>query len=347
MSENTERTETAMAVVETNPLAKLNTLGSRLAKESRAKLDDDAAKARKSLEVLRDDATLPERLRQSVSDLVDQSSTERPDLGEMEVIWTPPRVMIAQPTTREEKRPEGSKNGALYTSEGKLLEQPWAMIPIYFYEEHVNFGEGGKAPVCRSMDGHLGSPFGVCNNCPHIPFGKQNGGRGEQRQSQCYSNIVTVALASDLSQVYTIQFGKTSKRAGTALLSWVRAQKRAWKQTYLIDTEKKTGNNNLYWIFQSKATGKDNPEDVQRVAKGLHDLYHCTRAIQLADWYSRPMQADQRAAAAEQSYDGSAFEAGMSGDGVEPDLDAAAPPVPSQNGKAGHKGSVRSSNKPM
>ena len=340
MSDNTD---TAMVPAGTTRLQTLNTLGARLAKEPMDKLTAAAVDARLAMEALRDDASLPATLRQSVSDLVDLSAAARPDLEEMNISWTPPRVSIAQPTTRDEKRPDGAKNGALFTTEGKLLEQPWSMIPIYFFEEHVNFGANGKTPVCRSLDGHLGSPFGVCGSCPHLPFGKQNGGRGEQKKSDCYSNIVTVALASDLSQVYTVQFGKTSRRAGSALLSWVRAQKRAWKQSYLIDTEKKSGNNNLYWVYTCKSTGKDNDADVQRVAKGLHDLYHATRGIQLADWYSRPQQAAQQAAAIEESYDGSAFEAGMVNDGVEPDTETPPPPVPTTHGKS----SARNSSKPM
>ena len=332
---------TALATPTRAPLVKLSR-GAEMAKKDPAELEATIVQKRDQLLMLADDPTMPDNLRQVVRNLVALAAPDRPGLEEMAGAWNIPRINIAQPTTRSEAKPEAAKNGSLYTTEGKLLDTPWGGIPLHFSEENINFPEGGgNNPVCQSPDAKLGSPFGECLKCPHLPFGKQNGGRGDQKQTQCYSNIVVVMLAADLSQVYKVQFGKTSRKAGAALLALARQQPFVWKQSYLLNTEKKTGDRGIYWVFQTQPTGKDNDPNVMKLCEKLYALWTAERDRFLADWYARPARAPMAAAEAEGSFEGGALDAGL-GDGVEPDLTT---PVPATATPV--KSTARTSSKPM
>lgn len=283
-----------------------------------AELEAAVVTRRAALAALSTDETLPEATRNSLLALVALASPNKEGLEEMVTSWRLPRINIAQPTTRSEAKPESARPGDLYTTAGQLLEKPWAGIPLYFFEENINFPEGGKNPVCQAPDGKLGSPFGKCLDCPHIPFGKQNGGRGDQKKTDCQSNIVCVMLAKDMSQVYLVQFGKTSRKAGSVLMSLAGQQSHVWKQSYVLNTEKKTNEVGLYYIYKVEPTGKDNPADVCRVAEALYGLYGAERKKFLADWYARPARAPIAAAEAEGEFAGNAIDAGLAGDGEEP-----------------------------
>lgn len=337
----TEENQTQAVVPASKVALSQPSLGAQLAKLDPMTLEADIVAKRDELLQLAEDATLPDNLRQVVRNLAALSAPDRPGLEEMTGSWNVPRINIAQPTTQSEAKPESAKNGDLYTTEGILLERPWGGIPLHFSEENINFPKGGgKNPVCQSPDAKLGSPYGECLKCPHLPFGKQNGGRGDQVQTDCYSNIVVVMLAVDLSQVYKVQFGKTSRKAGAALLALARQQTMVWKQSYVLNTEKKTGDLGMYWIYKVEPTGKDNDANVVRLCEKLYGLWNAERRRFLADWYSRPQKAPQVAAQAEGEFTGGALDASLaSGDGVEPDLST---PVPNHASK-----SARSSAKPM
>ena len=197
--------------------------------------------------------------------------------------------------------------------------------------------------MCQAPDGKLGSPFGECSKCPHLPFGKQNGGRGDQQRTDCQSNIVAVMLTADLTNpsVYMVQFGKTSRKAGSALMGLAGQQTAVWRQSYLLNTEKKTGDLGLYFVHKIEPTGKDNPDHVMKLAEALYGMYVAGRKISLADWYARPQRAPMAAIEAEGHFAASTLDAGLSDTGVEPDLSApAATTAPATKG-------ARSSNKPM
>jgi hypothetical protein len=307
-----------------------------------AELDAAVTERRQALEALATDPTLPEATRKSLLALVALASPNKPGMEEVSSAWKVARINIAQPTTRSEAKPDSARPGDLYTTAGQQLEKPWAGIPLYFFEENINFPDGGKNPVCQAPDGKLGSPFGKCLDCPHLPFGKQNGGRGDQKKTDCQSNIVCVMLAKDMSQVYLVQFGKTSRKAGSALLSLAGQQAHVWKQSYILNTEKKTNDVGLYYIYKVEPTGKDNPEDVCRVAEALYGLFGAERKKFLADWYARPARAPMAAVEAEGEFAAGALEAGLGGTSDEEPTDLNEPAKP-----ASASGSARNATKPM
>jgi hypothetical protein len=242
---------------------------------------------------------------------------------------------VVQPTTQATAKPDAAKPGDIYTAAGSLLQRPFNFIPIYFNYENVMFEVGEKAPTCSSPDGKLGSLYGVCAACPNLPFGQQNGGRGEQKKTDCQNQIVVALLAADLSNLYVMAFGKTSRGAGSALMGLAKQHPFPWKQSYMLNTEKKTNDTGTYYVLKIEPTGKENPPDVIKVADVLSDLYEANRHRALGEFYLRAGNAAQTAAAGEAAFNAQTSSKLDDGLGDEPDLST---PPPS---------TARSASKPM
>jgi len=299
-----------------------------------------AEAAKVKLEALSDLLADPEvsgPVKEKVQALIELANPNKPGMEEINTTWTLPRVSIAQPTTQSAAKPDSAKPGDMFTSAGALLERPHGIIPLWFHEENIMFKTGEKAPECSSMDGKLGSAYGACASCPHLPFGKQNGGRGDQKKTECQNQIVVTALSADLSQVYSIQFAKTSRSAGNALISLAKSHPFPWKQSYLLSTEKKVGDLGTYYIYKIEPTGKDNAADVLKVAKSLSELFGANRKTAIGDYYLRAGGASQAAVLAESSVDPAKLAASLNLAAGSEELD-----LSEESGS-----SVRSAAKPM
>lgn len=314
-------------------------LGPVLALRDPVELDTYCAAQLDALRALSLDASMPSEIQKAVLTLVDQAAQVKPGMEEVTTRWRIPRIQIAQATSTTAAKPESAKNGDLYSTAGKHLEKPFPFIPFHFSHENVMFPMGAKAPSCQSPDAKLGQPFGECVKCPHLPFGMQNAGKGDQKKTDCQNQIVVVVLAADLSQVYMIQFAKTSRGAGSALQSLAGQQPVPWQQSYLLETEK--GNSELgnFHKYKVSPTGKDNDAHKIRVAQALCDMYTAERYRFLSEWYRGAASAPALAAAAEGEFQGGKLDAGLAGE-VEPyDLgEGSAQPAGA---------SVRSAAKPM
>lgn len=264
------------------------------------------------------DPTIPDALKVNLQMLVDQAQPVKPGMEEMESRGEVPRINICQPTSQKASRPEAAKPGDLYTDTGALLDKPFQFIPIYFHEENVLFPQGAKAPECKAPDGKFGMPYGLCQDCPNLPFGKQNGGNGDQKQTDCFAQTVVTVLTMDLQHLYDIPFAKTSYSAGRALARLARGQSMAWKQSYLLDTEKKSGEKGLYYIAKVAPVGKDNAAEVLKIAKAFSELYGATRKKALGDYYSKAEGSVAKQAVAEKQFSGGNLDLGD--EGGEPDV---------------------------
>jgi len=245
------------------------------------------------------DPSFSDEMKAKVNGLLALASPVKPGMEEVVTTWSVVRVNVAQPTTQVAAKPESARPGDMYTTAGALLEKSFAFIPLHFHVENIMFIEGQKAPECGAPDAKLGDRFGLCKNCQHLPFGQQPVGRDEQVKTECQNQIVVAALAADLSQVYLLTFGKTSRKAGSDLVKLAEKHPYPWKQSYRLSTERGKGDLGVYFVFKIEPTGKDNPPEVVRLAQALSELYSANRKQHLAKWYVRAAAASQTAAAAE------------------------------------------------
>lgn len=288
-----------------------------------------------SLVELTGDPQLPVEYQKLVQGLVTQASTEKPGMEEVTLGWKIPRITINQPTTTNAARPEAAKLGDLYTTEGKILERPFPFLVFAMFQENVNFPENSKIPACVAPDAQLGSPYGKCVECPHLPYGMQPA--DEQKVTDCQNQIVAIVASVDMSKVYMIQFAKTSRSAGSALQSLAGAGSVPWANNYLLSTEKGQGQV-AYFKYKVEPTGKQNNEHASRIAQVLCNLYRAERDRGLADHYRAAASAPAVAAAAESAFQGSKLDAGLAGETESYDLGDSA---------GAGAGSVRSAAKPM
>lgn len=332
--ENTGETTAIARVTKAPPL----TLGARLAKMDPAELDAACLSKIDALRALMTNPALPTEMQRAVAALVEGAAAMKPGMEEVSTVWKIPRIQIAQPTTTTAAKPEAAKNGELFTTAGQILARPHELFVFHFSYENVMFPTGAKVPACQAPDAKLGSPYGECVKCPHLPFGLQNGGKGEQKKTDCQNQIVAVVgSVQDPSQVHLVQFSKTSRRAGSALMSLAGQQRVPWAQTYLLTTERGPAEMGNYYVLKVEPTGRANTAPLSLIGQALCDLYTANRHRSLADHYRALQSAPAIAAAAEVEFGEAKLAQGLSGD-VEPyDLGEPGPAA----------GSVRSSAKPM
>jgi hypothetical protein len=254
---------------------------------------------REKLEALAElahDPSFSDEMKAKVKDLLALASPVKPGMEEMVTPWSVVRVNMAQPTTELAAKPESARPGDMYTTAGALLAKSFAFIPLHFHVENIMFIKGQRAPECGAPDAKLGDRYGLCSNCEQLPLGLQHGGRGEQFKTKCQNQIVVAALAADLSQVYLLTFGKTSRSAGTDLVKLAKTHPYPWKQSYRLSTERGKGELGVYYVFKVEATSKDNPPEVVRLAQALSELFSANRKQFLAEWYVRAASAAETAA---------------------------------------------------
>jgi hypothetical protein len=288
-----------------------------------------------SLVDLTSDPQLPVEYQKLVAGLVSQASTEKPGMEEVTLGWKIPRITINQPTTTTAARPEAAKLGDLYTTEGKILEKPFPFLVFAMFQENVNFPQDSRIPACVAPDAQLGSPYGKCVECPHLPFGMQPA--EEQKVTDCQNQIVAIVASVDMSKVYMVQFAKTSRSAGSALQSLAGAGSVPWANNYLLSTEKGSGQQ-AYFKYKVEPTGKPNNEHACKIAQALCNLYRAERDRALADHYRAATSAPAVAAAAEGAFQGGKLDAGLAGETESYELGDSA---------GSGAGSVRSAAKPM
>lgn len=288
---------------------------------------------------LANDVTISEAGREKIKSLVELVSPHKAGLEDgVSDGWKVPRLQVVQPTTSSPAKPSSAKPGDLYTTAGSLVERPFAFVPLYINVENVYFeSPADKIPKCTAPDAKLGNTFGVCEHCPQLPFGKQPG--KEQKITGCSNQVVVAGLAVELDQIVLITFSKTSRSAGSALVSLVRQRKHVWSQSYLLDTEKKSGAQGLYYILKIEPTGKDNPAEIVRIAEAISQHYEAGRKKLLAHHYYRIGSAGDTAVAGEAAFNEAGLAAGLDldRDGGEPDLSAPAAPA----------GPARTASRPM
>jgi hypothetical protein len=277
-------------------------LGAELAKLDPSDLDQTFLQKQEALFELVQDDTLPEEVRNQIMALHSQASPTKAGMDEVTIAWRPPEIKIVQATTTAASRPESARAGDLFSTAGDALPKQFSFVPVHFNNENVLFPADAKRPECQAPDAKLGRPYGECQKCPHLPFGQQNGGRGEQKKTDCNNQIVAAVLASDLSQLYIVRFAKTSRKAGSSLLQLAAAQPTIWQQSYFLTTEKGQGTGN-YHIFKVAPSGMNNSPHVKRVAQALCDLYTADRHRKLATHYRGVIEAADEAAKEEAAFE--------------------------------------------
>jgi len=194
--------------------------------------------------------TLPSEVGKCFLALLQAMSPDKPGFEEMGgARWAVSIVKIVQGMTTD--APANAALGDLYTNTGDKLEKPWAFIPIYMHYSHTRFEPGNNQPTCRSDNGITNAYGEPCKQCPDLPF------RDGQR-TNCNKTINVYAYDKGFTNIYHIQFTKTSYRAGSKLYSQASNSSVPWQRIYALDTAQKQRQNEpgKYGVFTVTPTGE-------------------------------------------------------------------------------------------
>jgi len=193
---------------------------------------------------------LPPAVVERVQTMLAMMDPNKPGFEEMGgAHWSPPIIKVHQPVSSE--TPANSKNGDLFTDTGDVLERPWTFIPIYMHYSHARFEEGNSSPTCRSEDAKTSAYGDVCADCEDFPF------RDGQR-TNCQKSLNVYVFDAEFTQVYRVQFAKTSYRAGSKLFKQARSTPMPWSRTYVLTTQEKSRQegSGKYFVLSVAATGE-------------------------------------------------------------------------------------------
>lgn len=248
-------------------------------------------------------------------------------LSEVESRASRPVLIIRQGTTNLPTMPAETPLGKLFSTAGVVVSTPVRVRLLYASDQHLRFppmGEGSRAPVCKSPDGKLGSPGGWCANCPMLPFGKQRGGQGEQKQTECSQQTVFIMITEDLKHVFEVPMSRTSLKTAKTLVTLAKATARTEalvRRTFILDTESKTNQANQRY-FQYKVAPDDKgaalSENDHKGLVALADLLQAQNHDVLRQFYASVREGQAVAHKAEAGFDPSMAMGNLDGGGVEP-----------------------------
>lgn len=250
--------------------------------------------------------TLPDNYKESLAHLAKKSNPRKKGLSdEVEsASWNPPSVRVMQPTTRNTSGAEGVQPGDMFTSLGRRIGTELLFIPFYRFTTHTRWDDGdfGGAPNCSSPGAIPGQPrlsiFGTkCDDCPDLPF-------RDGHKTSCNKNMVYWVLdANTMSDIYSIQFSKTSYRVGSRIYSLAKGQESTWARTFKLSTVKQTTSRGIYYKYD--VTLGDETDVHQRgIADAFYDMVHEQRNVMLQRLVDRAAAKAEEAAGGSEEGDG-------------------------------------------
>lgn len=234
---------------------------------------------------------------------------------EVSTRWTIPVIRVVQNMTRE--KPDNCNPGDFYTSSGSKVEQPFRFLPLYMFEMNRMFpSDGMKGPVCVSPDAKLGTMFGLCKDCPNLPFTKNTSGN----QTDCDNGLCFLVLAENM-RLYRLEFFKTSKKTGTKIIQLTDEADDIWDRFLSLTSEQIRGDKGNFFVFRVSASGEDAPEHLSEASVALYDMITVERKAYLKRHWESVLQGGQKASTVDENVN--LDELGVSGDSDNPDLSGA------------------------
>jgi len=171
---------------------------------------------------------LPEELKANALALVDTMSTLVEGIGDEGMAWKPPFLRLVQGTTDRSSIPKGTGIGDFVLGESKL-DKPLEFIPLRLWtaRQYWNPDQTKSNMLCWSPDALLGYVGVECKTCPFQVWKEDAAGNSG---ADCGKVLGLLAITTDLSKIFTVNFAKSSYTAGMELQS---AMKKAGVTSYL------------------------------------------------------------------------------------------------------------------
>lgn len=237
---------------------------------------------------------LPPELKANALALVETMSALVEGIGDEGMAWKPPFLRLVQGTTDRGSIPKGTGIGDFVLGESKL-DKPLEFIPLRLWtaRQYWNPDQTKSNMLCWSPDALLGYVGTECKTCPFQVWKEDAEGKGS---AECGKVLGLLAITSDLSRVFTVNFAKSSYTAGMELQS---AMKKAGVTSYLRQyglnavTSPKAKAIEIFKVEVLDDKKRRTPAEVVPFLKALFDIATADRKASIEAFYT-----DARARAA-------------------------------------------------
>lgn len=153
--------------------------------------------------------SLPDTVKQNALDLLERMGEVIEGIGDRPVGWRPQTLKLVQAMSDRSKLPKGANIGDFLLGED-VVAQPRKVIVLRSWEarQYWSPDQNEAKMLCSSPDAKLGYIGLECKACPHSVYD------ADAKKVDCNKIKVFMVVTDDLSDVFLVQFAKTSFKNG-------------------------------------------------------------------------------------------------------------------------------------
>jgi len=168
--------------------------------------------------------TLPDAVKQNAVDLVTRMGETIEGIGDTPVGWRAGTLKLIQAMSDRSKLPKGANIGDFLLGE-TVISQPHPVYVLRSWNarQYWSPDQNEAKMLCSSPDDKLGYIGLNCKECPHSKYDE------ETKKTECNKIKVFMVISADLSNIFMINFAKTSYKSGG---DWEMMMKKAGVAPY-------------------------------------------------------------------------------------------------------------------
>jgi hypothetical protein len=257
-------------------------------------------------------AALPTPYQDNATSLLARMEEVVEGIGDEPITWKPSLLKMVQGSTDRSSLPKGVGIGEFVLGDEKA-DQPLKFFPLRLWSnrQYWDPNPDNNKMLCSSPDAKVGRIGKECRTCE---FGKWD---EEASKSACSKVKSIIAIKSDLSDIFTVNFQKTSYSAGTDLESMLRkVGSLPYKRGYALSskTHPKAKNVEMYTVEGLAGDERSAPDATLPFLAELFKVITADRQESVVKFYQL---AQERAAQAALTNDSSTVDLSTEGgDGV-------------------------------
>jgi hypothetical protein len=212
---------------------------------------------------------LPEDLAENINGIFERLSPVRKGIYAADAKLDMVELRLYQGTGTDPNRPSNCNPGQYYLTSKENVGPTFEGIVVLIWQGRTMWGDredNNRVPVCQSMDRKVGSNYGDCDSCPHLPW-KDN------KKQLCSDDCGAFMLTKDLKELVLVRFSRTSEPAGRQLMRLVRKTRLPWIKSYKISAEeKKNEKERRRWFEMRTEVGDYTEENIYDLCNALSSI---------------------------------------------------------------------------
>lgn len=153
---------------------------------------------------------LPEAVRQNAINLVTRMGEVIEGIGDTPVTWRPQTLKLVQAMSDRSKLPKGAGVGDFLLGEDvQAMPMKSIVLRSWIARQYWSPDQNETKMLCSSPDNKVGYIGKECKSCEHSVFDE------ETKKTECNKIVSVMNLKADLSDIFIVNFAKTSYKIGT------------------------------------------------------------------------------------------------------------------------------------